>query len=100
MKKNLLNLYILVQISIIFSALFGGMMGCAIGMSVASTCELIYWITLKPVTKLLISKNVTISAKWKPYYTSSFYVIYLILVVFSFFQFRTVYTAYQNRSYH
>ena len=79
------------------AAIFGGMMGCAIGMSVASACELIYWIILKPITKLLISKNVTIPEKWKHYYTRSFYVIFLIWVVFSFFQFRTVYTAYQNR---
>ena len=84
----------------IFSALFGGMMGCAIGMSLASVCELIYWIILKPVTKLLISKNVTISAKWKPYYTSSFFVIFLIVVIFNFFQLSNVYTAYQNRSFH
>ena len=72
-------------------------MGCAIGMSVASACELIYWIILKPITKLLISKNVTIPEKWKHYYTRSFYVIFLIWVAFSIFQFSTVYTAYQNR---
>merc|ERR1719433_1622388 len=59
-------------------SLFGGMMGCAIGMSVASACELIYWIILKPVTKLLISKNVAISVKWKPYYTASLYVTFFI----------------------
>ena len=84
----------------VFSALFGGMMGCAVGMSLASVCELIYWIILKPVTKLLIIKNVTISAKWKPYYTSSFFVIFFIMNIFIFFQFSNVYTAYQNRSFH
>ena len=26
-------------------------MGCAIGMSVAAACEIIYWITLKPIVK-------------------------------------------------
>ena len=74
-------------------------MGCAIGMSVASACELIYWIILKPVTKLLIIKNVTIPEKWNHYYTRSFYVIFLIFVVFSYFQFRNVYTAYMDRLY-
>ena len=33
------------------AAIFGGMMGCAIGMSVAAACEIIYWITLKPIVK-------------------------------------------------
>ena len=75
-------------------------MGCAIGMSLASVCELIYWIIFKPVTKLLISKNVTISAKWKPYYTSSFFVIFLIMVIFNYLLLSNVYTAYLNRSYH
>ena len=74
-------------------------MGCAIGMSVASACELIYWIILKPVTKLLITKNVTISMKWKPYYTGALYVTFFIWVAFSFFQFSNVYTAFMNRIY-
>merc|ERR1711981_793850 len=40
---------------------FGGVMGCAIGMSVAAACEIIYWLTLKPVAKLLA--NVTLTAR-------------------------------------
>ena len=35
-------------------------MECAIGMSVAAACEIIYWLTLKPVAKLLA--NVTLPA--------------------------------------
>ena len=39
-------------------------MGCAIGMSVAAACEIIYWLTLKPVAKMLANVTLTGSAKY------------------------------------
>ena len=39
-------------------------MGCAIGMSVAAACEIIYWLTLKPVVKLMVNVTLTTRAKY------------------------------------
>ena len=39
-------------------------MGCAIGMSVAAACEIIYWLTLKPVAKLMANVTLTTRAKY------------------------------------
>ena len=38
-----------------FLAIFGGMYGCAIGMSVAAAFEVVYWLTMKPIIKVLAS---------------------------------------------
>ena len=72
-------------------------MGCAIGMSVAAACEIIYWLTLKPVAKLMA--NVTLTTRAKYIYEKIFLFILLSLFTFSFYQFRNVYLAFLSRTY-
>ena len=72
-------------------------MGCAIGMSVAAACEIIYWLTLKPVAKLLA--NVTLTARAKYIYEKIFFLLLISLFTFTFYQFRNVYITYISRSY-
>ena len=72
-------------------------MGCAIGMSVAAACEIIYWLTLKPVAKLLA--NVTLTARAKYIYEKIFILVVLSLFTFTFYQFRNVYLTFISRSY-
>ena len=72
-------------------------MGCAIGMSVAAACEIIYWLTLKPVAKLLA--NVTLPASAKYIYEKIFLLLLLSLCTFTFYQFRIVYLTFITRSY-
>ena len=72
-------------------------MGCAIGMSVAAACEIIYWLTLKPVAKLLA--NVTLTARAKYIYEKIFVFVILSLFMFTFYQFRNVYRTFISRSY-
>ena len=76
---------------------FGGVMGCAIGMSVAAACEIIYWLTLKPVAKLLA--NVTLTARAKYIYEKIFLLLLFSLFTFTFYQFRNVYLTFISRSY-
>ena len=72
-------------------------MGCAIGMSVAAACEIIYWLTLKPVAKLLA--NVTLTARAKYIYEKIFFLLLISLFTFTFFQFRNVYLIFISRNY-
>ena len=72
-------------------------MGCAIGMSVAAACEIIYWLTLKPVAKLLTS--VTLTARAKYIYEKIFLLLLISLITFTFYQFRNVYLTFMSRSY-
>ena len=72
-------------------------MGCAIGMSVAAACEIIYWLTLKPVAKLLA--NVTLTARAKYIYEKIFFLLLISLFTFTFYQFRNVYLTIISRSY-
>ena len=72
-------------------------MGCAIGMSVAAACEIIYWLTLKPVAKLMA--NVTLTTRANYIYDKIVLLVFLALVTFSFYHFRNVYFTYMNRSY-
>ena len=72
-------------------------MGCAIGMSVAAACEIIYWLTLKPVAKLLA--KVTLTARAKYIYEKIFLFVLLSLFTFTFYQFHNVYLAFMSRSY-
>ena len=74
-------------------------MGCAIGMSVAAACEIIYWFTLKPVAKLMVYYSVTLTARAKYIYKKSFLLVLLSLFTFSFYQFRNVYLTFMSRSY-
>ena len=78
---------------------FGGVMGCAIGMSVAAACELIYWLTLKPVTKLMISYKITLSIRAKYLYNNVIILVFLALCTFTLYQFHNVYVAFINRIY-
>ena len=78
---------------------FGGVMGCAIGMSVAAACELIYWLTLKPVAKLMVRYNMTLSEKAKYVYNYTFCIVFLAWCLFSFYQFRNVSLAFMEREY-
>ena len=72
-------------------------MGCAIGMSLAAACEIIYWLMLKPVAKLLA--NVTLSARAKYIYEKIFLLLLISLITFTFYQFRNVYLTFISRSY-
>ena len=72
-------------------------MGCAIGMSVAAACEIIYWVTLKPVAKLLANVNLTARAKY--IYEKIFLLLLISLFTFTFYQFRNVYLTFISRSY-
>ena len=72
-------------------------MGCAIGMSVAAACEIIYWLTLKPVAKMLA--NVTLPATAKYIYEKIFLLLLFSLFTFTFYQFRNVYLTFFSRSY-
>ena len=76
---------------------FGGVMGCAIGMSVAAACEIIYWLTLKPVAKLMA--NVTLTARAKYLYEKIFLIVFLSLFTFTFYYFYQVYLTFMSRSY-
>ena len=72
-------------------------MGCAIGMSVAAACEIIYWLTLKPVAKLLA--NVTLTGSAKYIYEKIFLFTLLSLFTFTFYHFRNVYLTFLSRHY-
>ena len=72
-------------------------MGCAIGMSLAAACEIIYWLTLKPVAKLLA--NVTLTARAKYIYEKIFLLALISLFTFIFYQFHNVYLTFISRSY-
>ena len=72
-------------------------MGCAIGMSVAAACEVIYWLTLKPVAKLLA--NVTLTGRAKYIYEKIFLLLLISLLTFTFYQFHNVYLTFISRSY-
>ena len=72
-------------------------MGCAIGMSVAAACEIIYWLTLKPVAKLLA--YVTLTARTKYIYEKIFLLSLLSLFTFTFYHFCNVYLTFMSRSY-
>ena len=72
-------------------------MGCAIGMSVAAACEIIYWLMLKPLAKLM--SNVTLTTRAKYLYEKIFLIVFLSLFTFSFYHVRKVYLAFMSRSY-
>ena len=74
-------------------------MGCAIGMSVAAACEIIYWLTLKPVAKFMVSYNMNLSTRAKKVYKIIFLMVFLAWCTFSYYQFYNVYVAYNNRKY-
>ena len=82
------------------AAIFGGMMGCAIGMSVAAACEIIYWITLKPIVKWMnAAKGNNLSPKAKSIYKLTRNLILLSWMIFCVYQFYHVYLAFQDRYY-
>ena len=72
-------------------------MGCAIGMSVAAACEIIYWLTLKPIAKLMA--NVTLTTRAKYVYDNIFLLVLFSLFTFIFYQFRNVYLSFMSRNY-
>ena len=74
-------------------------MGCAIGMSVAAACEIIYWLILKPIAKMMVYYNVTLSARAKYVYNFTLLMIYISLCLFCFHRFQNVYQTYINRKY-
>ena len=76
-------------------------MGCAIGMSVAAACEIIYWITLKPLVKWMMTTRLRdVSPKYKTFYKMSFVVVFLLCVAFWIYEFYYVYLEFQTRSRH
>ena len=76
-------------------------MGCAIGMTVAAACEIIYWMTLKPLIKWMSTKtdSMDISPRFKNAYVCGFILIFLSWIAFSIIQFYPVYVTFQTRSY-
>ena len=72
-------------------------MACAIGISLAAACEIIYWLTLKPVAKLMV--NITLTGKAKYVYDKCFQLVLLSLFTFTFYQFRNVYLTFLSRNY-
>ena len=71
------------------------MMSCAIGMSVAAACEIIYWIILKPLVKWMMTTRVReVSPKYKTLYIMSFIVIFLLCVAFWIYEFYNIYLEY------
>ena len=74
-------------------------MGCAIGMSVAAACELIYWLTLKPLVKWMSSRggNGITSSKCKYANKIIFTLVFLAWVGFSVYQFHNVYLIFFDR---
>ena len=74
-------------------------MGCAIGMSVAAACELIYWLTLKPVAKLMVYYSMNLTPRAKYIYDKIFLIVLLSLLTFSYYQFYNVYLTFIRRNY-
>ena len=72
-------------------------MACAIGISLAAACEIIYWMTLKPVAKLMV--NITLTGRAKYVYDKFFSLVLLSLFTFTFYQFRNVYLTFLSRNY-
>ena len=84
----------------LIAAIFGGMMGCAIGMSVAAACEIIYWITLKPIVKWInATKGNHLSPRATVIYKITRNLILLLWITFCANQFYQVYVTFQNRYY-
>ena len=84
----------------LIAAIFGGMMGCAIGMSVAAACEIIYWITLKPIVKWInATRGNQLSPRAKLIYKITRNLALLSWMIFCTYQFYQVYIAFQNRYY-
>ena len=82
------------------AAIFGGMMGCAIGMSVAAACEIIYWITLKPIVKWMnASRGNYLSPRAISIYKITRNTILLLWIIFCGYQFYQVYVAFKTRYY-
>ena len=82
------------------AAIFGGMMGCAIGMSVAAACEIIYWITFKPIVKWLnATKGNNLSPRAKRIYKLTKTIIFLSWMVYCVYQFYQVYLEFESRIY-
>ena len=81
------------------AAIFGGMMGCAIGMSVAAACEIIYWITLKPFVKWMnTTKGNHLSPRAKFIYKLTRNIILLLWIIFCVYQVYQVYVKFQTRT--
>ena len=74
-------------------------MGCAIGMTVAAACEIIYWMTLKLVVKLMVRYNVTLTTRARYLYNMFYVIVFLITIAFSFYCFHNVYLTFMTRSY-
>ena len=72
-------------------------MACAIGISLAAACEIIYWMTLKPVAKLMV--NITLTGRANYVYDKFFSLVLLSLFTFTFYQFRNVYLTFLSRNY-
>ena len=77
---------------------FGGVMGCAIGMSLASACELIYWLTLKPVAKWMVRNDMALTTRANYVYKMTYLLVFLAWLSFSYYQFHNVYLAYRERA--
>ena len=74
-------------------------MGVAIGMTVAAACELIYWLTFKPIVKWMSSRggNGITSSKCKYANKIIFTLVFLAWVGFSVYQFNNVYLIFFDR---
>ena len=74
-------------------------MGNAIGLSVAASCEIIYWITLKPLVKwMMTTKLKDVSPKYKTLYKMSFIFALLLCMAFCMVQLYSVYLTFLTRT--
>ena len=100
--KLMLSRYFIIFHTIFVSltaAIFGGMMGCAIGMSVAAACEIIYWLTLKPIVKwMMATRGNHLSPRQKCIFNISRIIIFLACIIFCGYQFYQVYVVFKTRS--
>ena len=76
-------------------------MGCAIGMSVAAACEIIYWLTLKPIVKwMMAKKGNNLSPRAIGIYNILRIIILLSCIIFCGYQFHQVYVVFKTRTRH
>ena len=75
-------------------------MGCAIGMSMAAACEIIYWITLKPFVKWInATKGNHLSPRAKHIYNLARKFIILSWIIYAVYKSHQVYVAFKTRYY-
>ena len=78
-----------------FLANFGGMMGCAIGMSLIAAFEILYWIIFKPIMKL-IDNSQNPSPTQKRFSRLLYLFAFVACIVFACYRFNLVHQLIQE----